>query len=141
MRNNASTLQNASRRRQDEDISATGGAEDSFFIDIVMEDPERFYKIEETGTGQVDNWTIQLTINQTSTYIKMDTGARANFISEADAKKICIQPHTQPDNECSLTDYHGAHIKTLGKCTLHVEVNNQSYLVEFALVEVDKDYC
>ncbi|GCB74360.1 hypothetical protein scyTo_0003450 [Scyliorhinus torazame] len=76
-------------------------------------------------------------INETSTVIKMDTGARANFINEADLKKVRIQPHIQPYNECSLTDYHGAQIKTLGKCTLQVEVNEQSHLVEFAVVEVN----
>ncbi|GCB80782.1 hypothetical protein scyTo_0022934 [Scyliorhinus torazame] len=101
--------------RQDEDTSAMDGDEDSFFIDIIEEDTERLYEKEETGTGQVDNWTIQPMINQTSTFIKMDTGARANVINEADLKKMCIQPDIQPDNQCSLTDYQGAQMKTLGK--------------------------
>ncbi|GCB62228.1 hypothetical protein scyTo_0011433 [Scyliorhinus torazame] len=108
MRNDSSILQNAIRSRQDEYTSATDGNEDPFFIDTVKEDTERFYETEETGRGQVDNWTIQLIINQTSTFIKMDTGARANLMNEADLNKMCNQPHIQPDNECSLTDYHSA---------------------------------
>ncbi|GCB64570.1 hypothetical protein scyTo_0004630 [Scyliorhinus torazame] len=111
MSHDASTLQNAVRSRQNEDTSATGGDEDSFFIDTIVEDTERFYEIKEMGTGQVDNWITQLMINQTSTFIKMDTGARVNLINEADLKKMCIQP----DNECSLTDNQDARIKTHGK--------------------------
>ncbi|GCB82425.1 hypothetical protein scyTo_0022666 [Scyliorhinus torazame] len=92
MGNYAYTLPNAGRSRQAEDTSATDGVEDSFIINPVEEDTEQFYEIEETGTGQVDNWTIQPMINQTSIFIKMDTGARTNLINEADFKKLCIQP-------------------------------------------------
>ncbi|GCB72275.1 hypothetical protein scyTo_0006231 [Scyliorhinus torazame] len=55
MSNDASTLQDAVQSRQDEDTSATDGDEDSFFINTIMEDTERFHEIEETGTCQLDN--------------------------------------------------------------------------------------
>ncbi|GCB69633.1 hypothetical protein scyTo_0005513 [Scyliorhinus torazame] len=77
-------------------------------------------EIEEEITNSLVNWMIPLIINQTSRNIKLDTGARENLINEADLQKMWIRPRIE-DNDCNLTDYHGAPIKTLGTCNLQVE--------------------
>ncbi|GCB60072.1 hypothetical protein scyTo_0011061 [Scyliorhinus torazame] len=108
-----------------------------FYTDMINEGAEQQNaKIEEEIANHLDNWTIPFIINQTSTNIKLDIGARANLINEADLK-MWIQPRIE-DNDCNLTDYHGAPIKTLGTCILQVEVNAQLFTVKISIVEADK---
>ncbi|GCB64705.1 hypothetical protein scyTo_0013374 [Scyliorhinus torazame] len=116
-------MQSAALNRQSDFNDAPDGLEGSFFIDMINEGTEqRNTKIEEEIANHLGNWMIPLIINQTITYIKLDTGARANLINEADLLMTWIKPRIE-DNDCNLTDYHGAPIKTLGTFNLQIKVN------------------
>lgn len=80
-----------------------------------------------------DKWITALEINEVKVSIKLDTGAKANLISEQDIREMKIKPHIK-QKTFQLKAYNGQSIERKGTCRLKVKVKNRDYHLMFVVV-------
>lgn len=82
-----------------EDTDDSDNMSDTFFIKMVSQDKDITCQfLDKINTGQTvstvtdDKWMAPLLVNGTIITFKIDTGAKANLISEKDFKKLTEEP-------------------------------------------------
>ena len=112
---------------------------DTFFVGLVTQDGDSTTEMEQTPVNTVeDKWTVPMHVNGTVLVLKLDTGAKANLISEADIRAMKIKPHINPTKD-QLKAYNGLPINTRGKCRLKLKVKGKQYNLMFTVVPEGHD--
>ncbi len=112
---------------------------DTFFVGMVMQE-ETMLKDEKSHVNRVeqDKWTVPLLVNGTVIPLKLDTGAKANFISNRDISTMKIKPCIHPETSL-LKAYNGQPITTKGQCKLKVVVKGKEHNLMFVVVPEGHD--
>ena len=92
---------------------------DTFFVGMVTQEDFKPKETEQSSVNNVeqDKWTVPLHVNGAVIALKLDTGAKANLMSELDIRAMKVKPHIHPHTG-SLRAYNGQPINTKGKCRL-----------------------
>ncbi|XP_048054388.1 uncharacterized protein K02A2.6-like [Megalobrama amblycephala] len=98
---------------------------DTFFVGLVEQ--------AEENSLVKDKWTAAVEINGATIMLKLDTGAKANLISERDIRKMKSKPHIKP-NTVQLKAYNGQSIETRGTCKIKVKVKSKEQHLVFVVV-------
>ncbi|XP_057184972.1 uncharacterized protein K02A2.6-like [Triplophysa rosa] len=108
---------------------------DTFFVGMVEQIDSFQRSSENTEVNRVvkEKWIEALEINGLKVSIKLDTGAKANLISEQDIREMRIKPHIN-QKTVQLKAYNGHLIETKGTCKLKVKVKNREYHLMFVVV-------
>ncbi|KAI3359278.1 hypothetical protein L3Q82_002793 [Scortum barcoo] len=108
---------------------------DTFFVGMVTQEHSKPKETEQESVNKVehDRWTVPLHVNGAVIPLKLDTGAKANLMSELDIRAMKIKPHIHPHTG-SLKAYNGQPIDTKGKCRLKVKVKVKEHNIMFVVV-------
>lgn len=98
------------------------------------DDAEEFYidAVTENNMGKKD-WMVTLKVNDTHVQVKLDTGAQANVISEAEFKKIRPRPKIHA-TKVKVSAYSGTEIPVKGKCMVKVTHKDKEHTLAFIVV-------
>ncbi len=114
---------------------------ETFFIKMVSHDEDdRAQSSKVSNTGQTvntvtdDKWTAPLLVNGTIVTFKIDTGAKANLISENDLKALTEKPRRFAEKGTPLKAYNNQPIKTKGGCRLKVTAKSKQHNLLFIIV-------
>ena len=118
---------------------------DSFFIDMVaLADDKKATVTKDieqrknaTCVGK-DRWIVPLEINGAVIPLKLDTGAKANLISECDIRAMRVKPRIHPST-VKLKAYNGHSIDTKGTCKLIVTIKGKEHHLMFVVVPAGHD--
>lgn len=76
---------------------------------------------------------VTLKVNDTHVQVKLDTGAQANVISEAEFKKIRPRPKIHA-TKVKVSAYSGTEIPVKGKCMVKVTHKDKEHTLAFIVV-------
>ena len=110
--------------------------EDSFFVGMVMQGDFKQKETEQMPnmcSVEKDKWIVPLQINGAIIPLKLDTGAKANLMSEREIRAMKVKPHIQP-NSVKLNAYNGQQINTKGTCRLKVKLKDKEHQLVFVVV-------
>ncbi|XP_054864601.1 uncharacterized protein K02A2.6-like [Amphiprion ocellaris] len=110
---------------------------DTFFVGMVTQQDTPMEQVT-VNTVEQDKWTETLQVNGALVTFKLDTGAKANLVSERDVKAMKIKPFISQNNS-SLQAYNGQPIHTKGKCRLKVQVKGKYHNLMFIIVPEGHD--
>ena len=108
---------------------------DTFFVGMVTRDESKHKETKQSSVNKVkeDKWTVPLHVNGAVIPLKLDTGAKANLVSEQDIRAMKIKPRIRAYIG-SLKAYNGQPIETRGKCRLKVKVKGKEHNLMFVVV-------
>lgn len=110
---------------------------DSFFVGMVKQEDFRHKETEQQmpsmNSVEQDKWIVPLEINGAVIPLKLDTGAKANLMSERDIRVMKVKPHVHP-NSVKLNAYNGQQIKTKGMCKPKVKIKEKEHQLMFVVV-------
>ncbi|KAE8291509.1 Retrovirus-related Pol polyprotein from transposon 17.6 Protease [Larimichthys crocea] len=113
---------------------------DSFFVGMVAQDedgmaaqPKDIEQCTNANCAGKDKWSVPLEINGAVIPLKLDTGAKANLISECDIRAMKVRPRIHP-SPVKLKAYNGHNIDTKGTCKLKVKIKEKEHHLMFVVV-------
>ncbi|KAG5840903.1 hypothetical protein ANANG_G00193720 [Anguilla anguilla] len=113
---------------------------DSFFVGMVVQEHFTPKGTEQLSVNRVeqDKWTVPLHINGAVIPLKLDTGAKANLMTELHIRAKKVKPRIYP-NSLPLEAYNGQPINTKGTCRLKVRVKGKEHNLMFVVVPEGHD--
>ena len=102
---------------------------------MVKQDDFRYKETEQlmpnVNSVEQDKWIVPLQINGAVAPLKLDTGAKANLMSERDIRVMKVKlNHTS----VKLKAYNGQQINTKGMCKLKVIIKEKEHQLMFVVV-------
>ena len=124
-----------------EDIDDSDDLSEPFFIKMVSHDEEvNTLSLRIKNSGQTVNtvtdgkWTAPLLVDGTILTFKIDTGAKANLISEKDLNALTKKLKTFTEKVTPLKTYNNQPIQTKGGCRLKVMAKSKQHNLLFTIV-------
>ena len=96
--------------------------------------------VQTVNTVTDDKWTAPLLVNGTILTFKIETGAKANLISEQGLNALTEKPKIFTEKVTILKAYNNQPIQTKGSCRLKVMAKN-SITCYSPLCQMDTSHC
>ncbi|XP_030587995.1 uncharacterized protein K02A2.6-like [Archocentrus centrarchus] len=122
-----------------EDIDDSDNLSETFFIKTVSHGENVTVQSladvsQMVNVAANDKWTVPLLVNGTVVTFKIDTGAKANLISETDFQTLKEKPKRFAEKIAPLKAYNNQPIQTKGGCNLKVTAKGKQHNLLFTIV-------